>query len=127
MPRVFVVCEDRTLRTAVRAELREAGVEALGMETAGAVGEMLAQGIAPDVVVLEGAALENDAARAALENLARRVAVVVVDSRVMPAPPLPGAERLVRPVRVAEIVARVLARLAGHPARGPSGAAGGVC
>jgi AmiR/NasT family two-component response regulator len=116
MPKVFVVSEDRTLRAAVRAELREAGVEALGMETPGEVGEMLARGVAPDAVVVDGEALEEAAARDALENLARRVALLVVDSRVMPAPPLPGAQRLLRPVRVREIVERVLALLAGRAA-----------
>jgi DNA-binding response OmpR family regulator len=116
MPKVFLVSEDRTLRTAVRAELREAGVEALGMETASEVGELLGQGVVPDVVVLEGPAREEEGARAALENLARRVPVLVVDSRVLPSPPLAGAERLVRPVRVGDIVARVLALLASRAA-----------
>ena len=32
MPTVFVIAQDWQLRTSVRAELREQGVEALGME-----------------------------------------------------------------------------------------------
>jgi hypothetical protein len=36
---VFVVSRDWTLRATVRAELREAGVDAMGLETADDVGE----------------------------------------------------------------------------------------
>jgi len=108
---VFVVSPDWTLRTAVRAELREAGVDALGLETADDVGKALARGMAPSVVVIDGAELENSSAREALANLARHVTVIVVDSRVTPAPALIGAERLHRPLRVRDIVTRVLARL----------------
>ncbi len=109
---VFVVSSDWKLRTAVRAELRETGVDALGLETADDVGKALARGVAPSVVVIDGAELENSSTREALANLAQHVAVIVVDSRVTPAPELIGAERLQRPLRVQDIVARVLARLA---------------
>jgi len=112
MPVVFVVSRDWTLRAAVRAELREAGVDALGLETADDIGKTLAGGVAPSLVVVDAAELEAQSAREALGNLARTVAVLVVDSRVAPAPEFPGAERLQRPVSVGEIVARVLARLA---------------
>jgi DNA-binding response OmpR family regulator len=109
MPIVFVVSPDWTLRAMVRAELREAHIEALGMETTRDVAESLARGIAPSLIVLDGAELENPAAREALEDLAQNV--LVVDSRTTPAPALPGAEVLRRPVRIHEIVSRVLARL----------------
>jgi DNA-binding response OmpR family regulator len=109
MPIVFVVSRDWTLRAMVRAELREAHIEALGMETTRDVAEALARGIAPSLIVLDGVELENPAAREALENLARNV--LVVDSRTTPAPALPGAEVLRRPLRIQEIVSRVLARL----------------
>jgi len=109
---VFVVSPDWTLRTAVRAELREAGVDALGLETADDVGKALARGMAPSVVVIDGAELENSSTHKALANLAQHVTVIVVDSRVTPTPELIGAQRLYRPVRVQDIVARVLARLA---------------
>jgi DNA-binding response OmpR family regulator len=112
MPVVFVVSRDWTLRAAVRAELREAGVEALGLETADDVGKMLGRGVSPALVVVDAAELEAPLAREALGNLARTVAVLVIESRTAPAPDLPGAERLQRPVSVGEIVARVLARLA---------------
>jgi DNA-binding response OmpR family regulator len=109
MPIVFVVSPDWTLRAMVRAELREARIDALGMETTRDVAEALARGIAPSLIVLDGAELENPAAREALENLAQNV--LVVDSRTTPAPALPGAEVLRRPLWIQEIVSRVLARL----------------
>jgi hypothetical protein len=112
MPVVFVVSRDWTLRAAVRAELREAGVDALGLETADEVGKALARGVLPAVVVVDAAELETAPAREGLGNLARTVAVLVIDSRTAPAPDLPGAERLQRPLSVGDIVARVLARLA---------------
>jgi hypothetical protein len=111
MPVVFVVSRDWTLRAPVRAELREAGVDALGLETADDVGEALARGVLPAVVVVDAAELETPLARESLGNLAQRAAVLVVESRTAPAPDLPGAERLQRPLRVGDIVARVLARL----------------
>lgn len=112
---VFVVARDWTLRAAVRAELREAGVDALGLETVDDVGKALARGVLPAVVVVDAAELETPLARDAMGDLARTVAVLVIDSRTAPAPDLPGAERLQRPLRVGDIVARVLARL---PERG---------
>lgn len=112
MPVVFVVSRDWTLRAAVRAELREAGVDALGLETADDVGKALARGVLPALVVVDAAEVETPLAREALGNLARTVAVLVVDSRTAPAPDLPGAERLQRPLFVRDIVERVLARLA---------------
>lgn len=112
MPTVFVVSRDWTLRTAVRAELRERGVDALGLETADDVGQALARGTMPSAVVIDSAELDTSLARAEMENLARQVAVLVIDSRVTPGPGLPGAETLQRPVSVGDIVARVLALLA---------------
>jgi DNA-binding response OmpR family regulator len=115
MPVVFVVSRDWTLRAAVRAELREAGVDALGLETAEDVGKDLARGVLPAVVVVDAAELDTPLARESLGNLARTVPVLVIDSRTAAAPDLPGAERLPRPLRVGDIIARVLARLAGRP------------
>jgi len=96
----------------VRAALRETGVNALGLETADDVGRTLARGVSPRVVVIDAAELETPSARDALGNLARSVAILVVDSSTLAAPELPGAERLARPLRVRDIVERVLARLA---------------
>jgi DNA-binding response OmpR family regulator len=112
---VFVVSPDWTLRTAVRAELREAGVEALGMETADDVGIALGRGTSPAAVVINAAQLETQPAREAIGNLARHLPVLVVDSRVTPGPEIPSAERLARPISVGEIVARVRALLQERP------------
>jgi len=111
MPVVFVVSREWDLRGAVRAELREAGIAAMGMETVEDMARTIAGGVAPDLVVLDGDYLHHPPTRQAVQNLASRVPVLVVDSRANPAPPVPGAELLSRPVQVKEIVARVLARL----------------
>ena len=111
MPTVFVVSRDWTLRTPVRAELRERGVDALGLETADDVGKQLGRGIVPAVVVIDGAELEHELPRQEIANLAQQVTVLVVDSRLTPAPQIPGTERLERPTSIGEIVARVLTHL----------------
>jgi hypothetical protein len=110
-PVVFVISPDWTLRTMVRAELRETGVEALGMEDTNDLTEALVRGVTPSLVVLDGAELEKPIARQTLENLPRNIAILVVDSQVTPAPTLPSAEVLRRPIRVQDIVSHVLTRL----------------
>ncbi len=112
MPVVFIVSREWDLRGAVRAELREAGIAAMGMQTVDDMARTIAGGIAPDLVVLDGEYLHHPPTHQAVQNLVSRVPVLVIDSRLNPAPPLPGAELLSRPVQVKEIVARVLARLA---------------
>jgi DNA-binding response OmpR family regulator len=114
MPVIFIVSGEWNLRGAVRAELREAGIGALGMETVEDMAQTIAGGIVPDLVVLDGAQLLRPESRQPLENLSSRVPFLVIDSRVSPAPPLQGAQTIVRPVQVKDIVARVLAIL---PAR----------
>lgn len=120
MPTIFVISRDWTLRVMVRAELRHAGLDALGMESVEDVAEALAHGKAPSAVVLDAtseAALSHSASRAALANLAKRVPMLVVASRVDQGPPLEGAAAvLYRPVRVGEIVARVQQLLDGQAA-----------
>jgi DNA-binding response OmpR family regulator len=111
MPVVFIVSSEWDLRGAVRAELREAGIEALGMETVEDMARAIAGGMAPSLVVLDGAQLHKTEARQALQNLGSRVPLLVIDSRLKPAPPLRGAKTLLRPVSVKEIVASVLAML----------------
>lgn len=111
MPVVFIVSRQWDLRGAVRAELREAGIAALGMETIDDMAKAIAGGIAPELVVLDGDYLHDPLKRQPLQNLASHVPVLVIDSRTTPAPPLLGAQFLSRPVQVREIVARVLARL----------------
>jgi len=113
---VFVIARDWTLRTAVRAELRELGIEALGMESAEDVVRALAAGQMPAVVVLEGTA--ENAGEPAVQKLIERVPTVLIASRTETLPQLlsrpegaAGGPRIAaifyRPVRIAEIVARV--------------------
>jgi DNA-binding response OmpR family regulator len=115
MPVVFIVSGEWDLRGAVRAELREAGVDALGMETVEDMAKAIAGGIAPDLVLLDGSYLHNPQTRQALQNIAARLPLLVVDSRLHPAPALPGAQIILRPVQVKDILARVLAMLARSP------------
>jgi len=110
-PIVFVVSPEWTLRTMVRAELREAGVEALGMQAASDLVDALGRGVAPSMVVIDGIELEKPATREALENMPRNIPILIVDSRIMTAPVLSSAEVLRRPIRVQDIVSRVLMRL----------------
>ena len=111
MPGVFIVSSEWDLRGAVRAELREAGIEAFGMETVEEMARTIAAGSAPSLVVLDGAQLHDARRRQGLQNLSARVPLLVIDSRLNPAPPLPGAETILRPVQVKDIVARVMAVL----------------
>jgi hypothetical protein len=126
MPVVFVIARDWILRMALRAELREIGIEALGMETAEDAGRALASGTMPAAVVLEATAeiIENTA----MQTLLRRVPSILIASRTetVNLPPAPsdaagGGSRVAavfyRPVRIGEIVERVRDLLAkGHAA-----------
>ena len=112
MPVVFVIAPDWKLRAMVRAELRERGIDALGMSNAAEAGAYIASGTVPSAVVLEA----SDSVEAGLESLARRVPFVVVASRVQ-AQLWPRAARLLRrPVRIGEIVEAVIAVLRDGPA-----------
>ena len=115
LPTVFVIGSDWTLRASERAELRELGIEALGMESADDAARALAAGTVPAAVVLD--ATGEDTGNPALAQLAKRVPFVVVASRTQPAPALEAAAVvLYRPVRVGDVVARVKQLLAGLPA-----------
>jgi DNA-binding response OmpR family regulator len=113
---VFVIARDWKLRTAVRAELRELGINALGMESAEDVGRAVAAGQIPAVVVLEGTA--EIAGNTAIQKLIERAPTILIASRTENLPLSPAAAGVVadgpgfaavyyRPVRVAEIVGRV--------------------
>ncbi len=103
------------LRANVRAELREAGVEALGMEKLDDAARVLAAGTVPSAVVLEATA--EDAASPALDSLAKRVPVLIVASRTeLTSVVEDAAAVLYRPVTVGEVVARVKQLLEGYPA-----------
>jgi DNA-binding response OmpR family regulator len=102
---VFVIAADWTLRAAVRAELRELGIEALGMDSAEDAGCALASGTAPAVMVLE--ATQKFAADPAIQDLLKRVPAILIASRTETVALPPAAAVLYRPIRVGDIVARV--------------------
>lgn len=114
MPVVFVIARDWLLRTAVRAELRERGIDALGMDSADDAGRALASGQLPAVIVLEGTA--ELASNPELQNLVSQVPTILIASRterILLPPVNPGAQPrrgavLYRPIQVGEIVSRVL-------------------
>jgi DNA-binding response OmpR family regulator len=105
MPVVFVIARDWTLRTGVRAELRERGIDALGMESAAQAGAAIAAGEMPAVVVIE--AVSDIAGDPAIQKLVERVPTILVVSRTETVPLPPVDTVFYRPVRVGEIVARV--------------------
>ncbi len=106
MPVVFVIASDWTLRTALRAELRELGIRAMGMESPDDVGQPIAAGENPSAMVLEGT--PQLAGDPAIKALVKRVPTVLIASRAERIDDLPPvAAVLYRPVRIAEIVCRV--------------------
>lgn len=110
MPVVFVIATDWKLRAAVRAELRELGVDALGMDSAEDVGWALAGGTMPAVVVLEAnAGLADDPA---MQSLIVKVPTILVASRTETVPLPRVAAVFYRPVRIGEIVEKVSELLA---------------
>ena len=114
MPVVYVIGEDWTLRAGVRAELRERGVEALGMETVADVGAALAADQTPSAIVLD--ANSKAAWDPAIQELTARVPAVVVASRTSTLCLGSAAKTLFRPVQIREIVAAVFEVLKGHAA-----------
>ena len=115
MPVVFVIASDWTLRTAVRAELRELGIEALGMDSLDDAGRTLASNQMPAAIVLEGTA--ELIGNSAIQNLVNWVPTILIASRTETVPLPPVAAVLYRPVRIGDIVAKVREFLArGHAA-----------
>jgi hypothetical protein len=111
MPLVFVVAEDWRLRSPVRAELRERGIDALGMDSADAAGRAIAQGQIPAAVVLEGTtALIGDPA---IQKVMSQIPTVLIASRTEKIPFSNSDARknrgivLYRPVLVGQIVSAV--------------------
>lgn len=115
MPLVFIIARDWTLRAALRAELRERGIEALGMDSAEDAGRIFAEGQMPAVVVLEATA--EFAGDPAIQTLVKRVPTMLIASRTESLPLPPAAAVFYRPVSIGEIVTRVLELLkTGHAA-----------
>lgn len=105
MPVVFVIAPDGTTRISIRAELRELGIDALGMDSAEDAGRGLSSAGVPDAVVLE--AVEELLGDTRIQSLIQHVPTVLVASRTVKVPLPDVAVVLYRPVRIAEIVARV--------------------
>ncbi len=105
MPTVFIIAPDWTLRAGLRAELREHGIDARGMESADEAGRAIASGLIPSVVVLE--AVSEIASHPAIESLIERVPAILIASRSETVPLPPVQTVLYRPVRIGEIAARV--------------------
>ena len=114
MPVVFIIAPDWTLRTALRAELRESGIDALGMDSPNDVAYARASAQIPNVVVVEATPELLDDLR--IQSLLRRVPAILIASRTLNVPLPPTAAVLYRPVRIADIVARVSDLLARNPA-----------
>ena len=105
MPVVLVVAADWTMRTAIRAELRERGIDALGIDSADDVVRTVGSGRLPDAIVLEATAeLLRDPG---IQDLIHRVPSVLIASRTVTVPLPEATVVLYRPVRIAEIVNRV--------------------
>jgi DNA-binding response OmpR family regulator len=115
MPVVFVIARDWTLRTGVRAELRERGIDALGMDAPADAGRAIAGGQLPAVVVLE--AIPELAGDPAIRKLVEHVPTILIASRTETVPLPPVDTVFYRPVTVGGIVARVHEIIArGHAA-----------
>jgi hypothetical protein len=110
MPVVFVIAVDWTMRTAVRAELRELGIDALGMDSVDDAGRAIASGGLPNLVVVEATAELLGDPR--IRNLVQHVPAVLIASRTVAVSLPDGPTVLYRPVRIAEIVACVIELLA---------------
>ena len=114
MPIAFIIAPDWTLRTALRAELRESGIDALGMDSPNDVASARASAQIPNVVVLE--ATRELLGDLRIQSLLRRVPAILIASRTLTVPLPPTAAVLYRPVRIAEIVTRVTDLLARNSA-----------
>ncbi len=112
---VFVIATDWTLRAAVRAELRELGIDALGMDSVDDAGRALANNQMPAAIVLE--VTSELAGKPAIDHLVKRVPTVLIASRTETVALPPVAAVLYRPVSIGDIVAKVRELLArGHAA-----------
>jgi hypothetical protein len=124
MPNVFVIGRDWRFRAGVRAELRERGIEALGMETADDAGRALATGTTPSLIVwdtseakpYEDDSMAHPAEAPKIGPLAGRVPLVIVTSRTEKVALPAEATVFYRPVRIGEIVDCVLEILQGRAA-----------
>jgi DNA-binding NarL/FixJ family response regulator len=118
MPTVFVISQDWQLRIGVRAELRERGVEALGMEQMDVAAQHVAGRHLPSAVVLDvGEGRPADFVASAAASLARIAPLVLIASQTVACPNVNGAACVLsRPLRLQEIVSAVEKVLQGQAA-----------
>ena len=114
MPVVFIISEEWMLRAGVRAELRENGIQALGLESAEDVERAIANGESPQALVIDGHA--KAAATPAVQQLAGCVPAIVIVPRTTTIALGCAAKVLFRPVQIGEIVAAVIDLLSGSRA-----------
>lgn len=94
------------LRPGIRAELRECGIGALGMETAAEIGTAIAAGESPSVVVVDSNS--RAASDRAVQRRIERIPAVAIASRTIEISLGSAAKALFRPVPIKEIRAAVL-------------------
>lgn len=120
MPTVFVMGMDWTMRAAVRAELRERGVEALAFASFQDVAEVLPAGQAPVAVVLDGSSrpLSQCLHRFAQRARCPGILVMACPQEELPAEvrSRPAVTLRQKPPRIAEVVSAVRHLLEGHAA-----------
>jgi hypothetical protein len=129
MSMVFVISGDWMLRTGVRAELRERGIEALGIESAREALGRMDGGAQPAVLVIDagtgsGAEAGGGASAAGADIGGEDAAIgrlldggvpaILISSRTVTSPPWKPDVLLPRPVRVGEITGAVLRLLKGY-------------
>jgi hypothetical protein len=111
MPIVFVISDNWMLRTGVRAELRERGIEAMGIDSAREAVRRIDAGSGAGSVPGVDVGGEDAAIGRLLES---GVAAILISSRTVRSPPWKPDVLLPRPVRVGEITAAVLRLLKGY-------------
>jgi CheY-like chemotaxis protein len=131
---VWVISDNWMLRAGVRAELRERGLEAMGIASAREAVQRLDAGPLPAVMVIDagtgagtgvGTGAANRTADAAGVDVGGEdaaigrlldsgVPAILISSRTVTSPPWKPAVLLPRPVRVDEISAAVLRLLKGY-------------
>jgi hypothetical protein len=110
MPVVIILARDWTLRVSLRAELRERGIDALGMDSPDDAGLVLAEGRMPALIVIE--ATSEFANSEPIQSLLKRIPAILIASRTETVTLPPAASVFYRPVSITQIVDRVLELLA---------------
>ncbi|MGA8234164.1 MAG: hypothetical protein WB795_21995 [Candidatus Acidiferrales bacterium] len=124
MPIVLVISDNWMLRTGVRAELRERGIEAMGIESPRDALGRIDAGAHPAVLVIDAGTAAGSGRAAGPDGGAEDAAIgrllgsgvpaILISSRTVTSPPWKPAVLLPRPVRVDEITAAVLRLLKGY-------------